>query len=202
MKIAAVVFDMDGVLCRYRIEKRLAHLATLCGKTADEIHAAIWRSGFEHLSDSGKLTAEAYLTGFGERMGVLLSREQWVAARRIAMEPDHEMLDLVQALARRTTVALLTNNGALLEETIEEAFPGLRPLFGERSFFAWRFGTAKPDPAIYRAVCQRLGTKPEETFFLDDAPENAEGARAAGLLGHHFTGIEALRGELARYGLP
>jgi putative hydrolase of the HAD superfamily len=202
MTIAAVVFDMDGVLCDYRIEKRLAHLATLCSKSADEIHAAIWGSGFEHLSDSGQITAEAYLAGFGERMGVPLTRAQWLAARRIAMEPDFAMLDLVQALARRTTVALLTNNGALLEETIDDAFPGLRPLFGRHAYFAWSFGTAKPDPAIFRSLCERLGTKPEETFFLDDGPENAEGARLAGLIGHHFTGIGGLRGELAQHGLP
>lgn len=202
MTVAAVVFDMDGVLCRYRIEKRLAHLATLCAKSADEIHAAIWGSGFEHLSDSGQITAEAYLAGFGDRMGVALSREQWLTARRIAMEPDPAMLDLVKALARRTTVALLTNNGALLEETIDEAFPGLRPLFGTHAYFAWQFRTAKPDPAIFRALCKRLGTRPGETFFLDDGPENAAGAGAAGLIGHHFTGIDGLRDELARYGLP
>lgn len=202
MTIAAVVFDMDGVLCHYRIERRLAHLATLCAKSADEIHAAIWGSGFEHLSDSGQITAEAYLAGFGERMGVPLSRAEWLAARRVAMEPDLAMLDLVKALARRTAVALLTNNGALLEETIDEAFPGLTPLFGKHAYFAWQFRTAKPDPAIFRALCQRLGTRPAETFFLDDGRENAEGARAAGLIGHHFTGIGALRDELARYGLP
>ena len=96
----------------------------------------------------------------------------------------------------------LTNNGALLEETIDEAFPAIRPLFGTHSYFASSFGTAKPDPAIFRALCQRLGTRPEETLFLDDGPENAEGARAAGLIGHHFTGIGPFRDELARFGLP
>lgn len=202
MTIAAVVFDMDGVLCRYRIEKRLAHLAALCPKSAEEIHAAIWASGFEHLSDSGQITAEAYLAGFGERMGIPLTRAQWLEARRLAMEPDLAMLDLVRALARRAKVALLTNNGALLEETIDEAFPALRPLFGAHAYFAWQFGTAKPDPAIFRAVCARLGTRPDKIFFLDDDAENAEGARGAGLIGHHFTDIAALRGELAQHGLP
>jgi FMN phosphatase YigB (HAD superfamily) len=45
--IKAVVFDMDGVLCDYRIERRLALLAEWSGRSADAIHAAIWRSGFE-----------------------------------------------------------------------------------------------------------------------------------------------------------
>ena len=41
--ITTVVFDMDGVLCRYRIERRLALLASWSGQSPDAIHAAIWR---------------------------------------------------------------------------------------------------------------------------------------------------------------
>jgi hypothetical protein len=43
--ITAVVFDMDGVLCRDRIERRLALLASWSGRTPDAVHAAIWCSG-------------------------------------------------------------------------------------------------------------------------------------------------------------
>jgi hypothetical protein len=33
-----IVFDMDGVLCRYRIERRLALLASWSGRSSDAIH--------------------------------------------------------------------------------------------------------------------------------------------------------------------
>jgi putative hydrolase of the HAD superfamily len=48
-----VVFDMDGVLCRYRIERRLALLASWSGRSPDAIHAAIWGSGFEEEAERG-----------------------------------------------------------------------------------------------------------------------------------------------------
>src|SRR5690348_6935071 len=60
--ITAVVFDMDGVLCRYRIERRLALLAAWSGQTPDAIHGAIWRSGFEDEAERGALSADAYLS--------------------------------------------------------------------------------------------------------------------------------------------
>lgn len=41
-------------------------------------------------------------------------------------------------------------------------------------------GVAKPDPAIYRMVFDRLGVAPGETVFLDDREEAADGARAVG----------------------
>lgn len=46
---------------------------------------------------------------------------------------------------------------------------------------SWEVGVRKPNPAIYRLACERLGVAPERAVFLDDQPANAEGARAAGL---------------------
>jgi len=76
--IKAVVFDMDGVLCHYRIERRLALLASWSGRSPDAIHAAIWRSGFEDEAERGVISADDYLKGFGERIGYPLSAAQWV----------------------------------------------------------------------------------------------------------------------------
>jgi putative hydrolase of the HAD superfamily len=98
--IEAVVFDMDEVLCRYRIERRLALLASWSGRSQDAIHAAIWRSGFEDEAERGVWTADAYLREFGERLGYPLSAAQWVAARRAAMEPDEGVLAIARRLSR------------------------------------------------------------------------------------------------------
>ena len=42
-------------------------------------------------------------------------------------------------------------------------------------------GWFKPEPAIYRAACERLGTDPEVTTFVAGSPYDAAGAQAAGL---------------------
>ncbi len=39
----------------------------------------------------------------------------------------------------------------------------------------------KPDPAIFRLVCERLGVEPDEAVFLDDSPGHIESAREVGL---------------------
>lgn len=202
MTIEAVVFDMDDVLCRYDLRGRQAALAKLAGSTAEDVHAAIWASGFEDSADAGAMDADAYLAGFAARLGYPLSRAEWLAARAAAMHADAPMLSLAAALKPRVRIAVLTNNGPLLEPLIDQAFPALRPLFGADICFSWSFGTAKPDPAVFTALCARLGTAPAATFFIDDKPENAAGAEAAGLIGHTFTGIEELRAALARHGLP
>jgi hypothetical protein len=123
--IKAVVFDMDGVLCRYRIERRLALLASWSGQSSDAIHAAIWCSGFEDEAERGVVSADNYLRGFGERMGYPLSAAQWVEARRVAIEPDLAVLSLARQLRADRPVGMFTNNPLLLKRHIAEVFPAV-----------------------------------------------------------------------------
>ena len=74
--IKIVVFDMDGVLCRDRIERRLALLASWSGRSPEAIHPAIWGAGFEAEAERGVLSAGEYWRGFGERLGYPLNPAQ------------------------------------------------------------------------------------------------------------------------------
>ncbi len=42
-------------------------------------------------------------------------------------------------------------------------------------------GIRKPDPAIFRLTCERLGVAPEAAVFLDDTRRHVEAARQVGL---------------------
>ena len=128
-----------------------------------------------------------------------------------AVDDDHEarafevldlrMLDLVGRLASKVRVGVLTNNGLMLLETIDDLFPELRPLFGKHIYCSAEFGVRKPDHAVYRLACERMNAACERCLFLDDRQDNAEGARLAGLLGHHYTGITAFE-KLIQHLLP
>ncbi len=196
-----VIFDMDDVLCRYDLPTRLARLAEFSGRDPDEIRAAIWDSGFEATSDAGAIDAATYLQGFGERLGVALSRAQWVEARRAAMTPNPRMLALVQALQGTVRLALLTNNGLLTRETIGDLFPEVARLFGEHLFVSAQFKTRKPDPTVYRLLTARVGVAAEAALMIDDKRVNVAGAERAGLMAHHFDGIAGLLTRLAALGL-
>ncbi len=194
--IRHVVFDMDGVLCRYDFPRRLEVMATYCGVTAAAIEDAIFKSGFDHRADQGHFTAEQYLQGMAERLGVAVSRADWVAARKASMTPDHDMLTLAHALGRRVGTAMLTNNGPLLRAHIGEIFPQAIELFGARAFFSCEFGTGKEATAVFGLLLERIGATPAETLFIDDSADYIDNARAAGLCVHHFRGIDALRTQL------
>ena len=199
--IKIIVFDMDGVLCHYRIERRLARLAVWSGKSPEAIHAAIWGSGFEDEAERGVLSADEYLRGFGERLGSPLSAAQWVEARRVAMEPDLAVLALARQLRAARPVGMFTNNPWLLQRHIADVFPAVPDLFGTWAVFSAELGRSKPDPEAFRRLAARLGCAPDEILYFDDNATYAAGAREAGLSAHCVGGAAGVRAGLAVHGL-
>lgn len=196
-----VIFDMDDVLCHYDFARRLTCLAEVSGLTADFIENAIFRSGFDELGDRGRYTAEVYLKQFSNRLGVIVSREDWLWARRQSIAPDEAMLALVARLRTQVPVAMLTNNGPLLREGLGEVFPQLADLFGAQTFFSCQFHSSKEEPAIFHAVLDILGGQAKTTLFIDDSETYIASARSAGLQTHHFAGIKGLTGALRDFNL-
>ncbi len=74
--------------------------------------------------------------------------------------------------------------------------------------FSYELNLVKPQAGIYRHCLnglgfEGLGVQPGEALFLDDRPENVDGARAVGLDAHVFTSWEEfLLANEARYHLP
>lgn len=78
--------------------------------------------------------------------------------------------------------------------------------FGLRNFLQVAFsscymGLRKPEPAIYRRALDILGKPPGRVLFIDDRPENAAGAVAAGMQAIRFEGATALRPQLVSLGV-
>jgi putative hydrolase of the HAD superfamily len=200
--IRLVLFDMDNVLCDYDRARRVAHLARVSGSTPAAVHGAIWDSGFEQLGDAGALDAAEYLRGFGERLSYPLSLEEWIEARRLAMQADNAMLEIAGRLRGHVEIAVLTNNTTLVADHIDRLLPELRPVFGANIYTSAQFRTAKPDPRCYRLCLSALDVAPRQVLFIDDLAANVAGAREASLFAHQHSTIESFRQALSRHGLP
>ena len=196
-----VIFDLDDVLCRYDLGTRLRALSRLCGRTPRDIRAAVWDSGFEDESDSGGYPhSQDYLAEFGRRIGHPITCAEWIAARREAMTPTPEVLELARRIGERARLAIFTNNGPTLKLHLGELFPEAAAIFAER-FCSCELAARKPDPTSFLRLLQKLGVQPQDAWFIDDKHSNVEGARMAGLLGHHYRSPAALADEARVLGL-
>lgn len=195
-----VIFDMDEVLCHYTVGRRLRYLATLAGTTARDVRAALWDSGFEEAADAGDYPDSAlYLKEFGERLGYPISEAEWVEGRRMAMTPNTEVLVIAALLKSQADLAIYTNNGPIVKNNLETLLPEAALIFSKR-FCSYEFGTKKPDPQAFVRLVAQVGKPADKCWFIDDKKSNVEGARIAGLTGHHFRNPDLLIAEGRRLG--
>ena len=194
--ITTVLFDMNDVLFRYDRRVRVARLAAFCRLPEADVEAAIWESSYEDSGDGGDMDADAYLSGFGERLGYPLTADEWVEALRAAVRPMPETLTLAAAVAKRAKVAVLTNNNLMIKRAVDAVFPELRPIFGPNVFVSAEFRARKPEPEAYLGCLAKLGAAPEATLFVDDSIRNVTGAERAGLAAHLFRDRDGLTAGL------
>jgi len=57
--------------------------------------------------------------------------------------------------------------------------------------FSCDVGSVKPEPEIYQACLRSLGVDGKKALFLDDLPENVEGARSIGMHSELFYSVDA-----------
>ncbi|HEY3241250.1 MAG TPA: HAD family phosphatase [Acidimicrobiia bacterium] len=89
--------------------------------------------------------------------------------------------------------AILTNNVAEWAEVWKASIPV--ELF-DVVIDSSEVGLRKPDEAIFRLTCERLGVAPEAAVFLDDSPGHVAAARRAGLAGILVTGPDQALADL------
>jgi len=138
-----------------------------------------------HLLETGRLTEREYFTrlcdrhtaGGGPSIDPTAAREMLFGRGMVRCDAMVDAVLRVRGAGYRT--ALLTNNA-------REREPGWRPLFAVDELFddivdSSVVGLRKPDPAIYRLTCERLGLRPAECLFVDDLPCNVDAARQVGM---------------------
>jgi HAD superfamily hydrolase (TIGR01509 family) len=200
--IIFVIFDMDGVLAHLDRDRRLQWLARTTGKSPAHFNATVWHSDFEAGAEAGAYpTAAGYLAEFNRRSGCSLSREQWIEARRQAMTLIPETLAIARELRDVAGIALLTNNGSLLRESLPELVPEVCELFGDALYASCEFQARKPDRQVFERLLARHAVAHEQALLIDDDSSNVQGARHAGLHALLFQDPARLREELVWRGL-
>lgn len=197
-----VLFDFDGVIADYARPHRIAALAMACGCTAERMHRALFDEGLEAAYDAGRLDTATYLARLGEAIGQPVDAATWIAARVAGTRVRSAVVEMIHSLSGHAGVAVLTNNGPLIEAVVRTIAPGLFPLLDGRVLASGMLGLRKPAPEVYRRALAVLDASPARTLFVDDLFVNVRGARACGLQADTARDARSLRHLLLRHRLP
>ena len=178
MAIRAVVFDIGGVL---EITPDLGvtglwetRLGLPAGELSKRMHDT-WAAG-----SIGTVTEDDVHQAISDRLG--LDGQQLAAFiadiwREYLGTANTGLIEYARRLRYRTGIV---SNSFVGAREREQAAYGFEDLVDE-IVYSHEAGMSKPDPRIYALVCARLGVRPEETVFLDDADRCVDGAREAGM---------------------
>lgn len=204
MPVRAVIFDFGGVLCFHPPEDKFGRIARVFGISVPELLHIFWANRAEY--DAGRLDGRAYWSRVAGQAGAALDERQLPALAEYEVELWNEFDERVLGWAAHLQAmgfgtAILSNLPRTLGQELRGT-PGFLDPF-DHVTFSYELGVLKPDPAIYHDAIRGLSIEPQEALFLDDKPENVEGALAVGLRAELYsTWEEFLQDTMARYKLP
>ncbi len=184
-RFRAVIFDLGGVVFPSPFTAFAAHERER-GLPEGFIRRVVATNG-EHSAwaclERGEIDFSDFCRQFDaecERAGGRIDSAHLMAlVRGRTTRPVPEMERAIGAIrARGMKTAALTNNW-LSDRRESDPNPPHR-LF-DVVVESSRTGLRKPDPRIYRLVCDQLHVEPPETVFLDDLGMNLKPARALGM---------------------
>lgn len=199
--IKNIVLDVGKVLVQWEPKEAMCKL----GFTETEIEAineAVFVSGKWGETDRGTLSDEEYLELFCEN--AVFYKEQihtlWDNINLAIWQFPYVKNWIRSMKAAGYRVYILSNYGKhTYDKTREDSLDFLSLVDG--AIFSYEVKVIKPDAAIYQALCKKYNLLPEECVFLDDLPANIEGAKAIGMQGIVFTGLDEALEELKKVGV-
>ncbi len=200
----AVFFDRDGTLSRINPEKEIerdAAIGRILGKPhfrlTDESKTRVFKRvmdlpGFRPVSNLDREHA------FWRRWFQTILEDNGAVRDAEALAADlyerFAFSRIMQLFPETLTVLQTLKSQGYRMGVISDTFPSLEQAIvrlGIASYFesltaSSLVGAGKPDPRIFRAATQSLGVTPQESVFVDDCREEADGARCQGFTSFHL----------------
>ena len=194
--IKAVIFDYNGVLtCQGTFAPLIEEYSMKSGRNSKELVKLV-----RQYWDLAKLDKLPSLQ-FWEKVAEFLNlnpqqlRRNWIDSFGFRKE----ILPFIKHLQKNYKTALLTNEiQDWTEEAIEKYSLGLYFTCIVPSYQA---KAAKPDPAIFYHLLEKLSLTAEECIFIDDQEKNTAAAKKLGFKTILFSSIGQLKSQLEKEGI-
>jgi len=188
--IRNMVFDIGNVLMDFRWKEYMRSLFGENEALIQTINQGIWHNGCWAAMDKGEMDGAATLRS-AVAFAPQYEKEIKLTLDRVALA-FHKFgyaVPWVQELkGMGLNVYYLSNYSAFSIAANPDVLDFIPCMDG--GVFSFEVKAVKPEPEIYRCLCDKYGLKPEECLFTDDVPANVKGAQACGFQGIVFEGYE------------
>lgn len=206
-QISNVVFDIGGVVIRLNHGMARMRFAERLTIPVEELNSLISSYQLEEDSHSlaaqfrvGAISADTYLDAYIERFENKLTKQELVDFLCSELgDPIPETLDLIDSLRGKVNISCFSNSQEIHWDYLLREYPVMNKFLPAMA--SHLAGLAKPDSQVITYICDRLAAKPEACLLIDDAPENIDSAREAGMNAIFYEGPEKLIEDLKQFHL-
>lgn len=199
-EIKAVIFDLGRVLVKVDFARGLFKYAHT-SPNADDLALLdkLFKNELFIQFNTGKIDTIQMYQSVKDQFDIQLEydvfKEKWCDI----FSPMDGMESVVREAGERYHLGLLSDIDPLHWEYLKNTY-GLLDVF-DKPTLSFETGILKPAAEAYKVAAHNVGFDPENCFFIDDRPQNIEGAVKAGMRGVIFTGVEKLRSDLHKSGI-
>lgn len=200
--ISSIVFDMGGVLIRWNPEDMLRQYE-LSRQDMEILNRELFKSVEWIQQDRGILSEEELARLVCARIPERLHQPVKTLVygwHRRHLSPMPEMAELVRELKQAGYHIYLLSNASLALREYFPRIPGSECF--EKLLVSAEEKVLKPSHEIFERLYEKFGLNPGQCWFIDDSPQNVEGAIQTGMGGSVFYGdVKRLRRELIQAGI-
>ena len=194
-------FDLGNVLLLFDHRRAAEQMAVVAEVSVEAAWAAVFESDLEWKFESGELDPIGFYNHFCHETGSSPDIDRLLFASADIFSLNEPVVPIVAALqSAGHPLGILSNTNTVHWNFV---YAGrYQVVLNHFTHFALSFeiGTMKPLASIYEAASRIAGVQAEEVFFVDDRPENVQGALRCGFDAVLFTTADQLARDLAARG--
>jgi putative hydrolase of the HAD superfamily len=195
----AIIFDLGNVLVQFDFARWRQALEGFCPYAAAEIRRRIAATDLVERFETGLIEPPDFVAQLSRILALHMDYAEfcklWSSIFTDPLVPEA----MLEGLAARYRLVLLSNTNAIHFETIRENYPLLRH-FHDR-ILSYEVHAMKPRREIFQAALDRCGCRPEECFYTDDIAAYVEAAQRLGMDAVQFESLPQLERELKARGI-
>ncbi|NQT39323.1 MAG: HAD family phosphatase [Planctomycetes bacterium] len=197
-------FDLGKVLVDFSTDRMCQQMGAVADVDPEEVRGTIFHFQLQWELERGRITPEEFYAGFCRRLEITKNRPDFDALLQAASdifwlnEGTAPIIERLRQAGHR--LGVLSNTCVNHWEHCIERWPFLNEAF-EQHALSYQIGFSKPEAPIYRAAAEMAGVDPSQIFFIDDLPDNVEGAKAAGFDAALYTSADELTEQLRARGI-
>ena len=204
MRQPALIFDFGNVLAFFDYRRAMERLGAPVGlsgrQVMDQLHAGSFLDDLKSY-ERGETTAAEFARAVAGGLGLDLDADAFARAWGDIFELNESIAPLIRELkAAGYRLVLGSNTNDIHAAHFRRQFDEVLGQF-DALILSYEVGHSKPSPEFYHACVAAAGLPADQCIFIDDLPENIEGAQQAGLNGLVYQDTPGLRRDLARLGV-